>query len=63
MTATAALSTVKEHRIAEVTTLAWLIIALIAALLPHLPYLPVWIQLTGFAIAAWRLHVAWRGAA
>ena len=61
MSATAALSTVKEQRIAEVTKLAWLIIALIAALLPHLPYLPVWIPLTGFAIAAWRLHAAWRG--
>ncbi len=61
MTIAATLAPARAERKDQVTKLAWLVIALIFALLPHLAYLPVWIPLTGLAIAAWRIHGAWRG--
>ncbi len=38
-------------------SLPWTITALAFALLPHLPYLPIWITFAAFAAAAWRLIV------
>ena len=61
MSIAAVLSPARTKRHEEVTKLAWLVIALVFALLPHLAYLPVWIPLSGFAIAVWRIHAAWRG--
>jgi len=37
--------------------LGWVLLALTIALIPHLPYLPVWIPLAGLALSA--LHIPW----
>jgi transglutaminase-like putative cysteine protease len=52
---------IRSQNIAEAKKLAWMVIAVVVAMSPHLAYLPSWIPLAGRALAGWRIAAAWRG--
>ncbi len=51
----------RQETAAESTgQLLWLVAAVLAAVLPHLPHVHPWVPVMVFSIAGWRLYSAWR---